>query len=119
MDASSLKIIFLIDINPDPYLHYQWKGLFNMANVGTYEQLCNKSDEALILQFDTISKHTEVGLSFLREELVRRERERQHKETLDLTRQMHGMTRQMSLMTFYIAILTTVNVLAILAVMVW
>jgi hypothetical protein len=83
-----------------------------MAKVGTYEQLRNKSDEELILLFDAITKNTEVGLGFLRDELARRESERQYERMLNLTRQMRWMT-------IFITVLTAVNVIVVLAALVW
>ncbi len=83
-----------------------------MAKVGTYDQLRNKSDEELILLFDAITKNTEVGLGFLRDELARRESERQYERMLNLTRQMRWMT-------IFITVLTAVNVIVVLAALVW
>jgi len=71
-----------------------------MASVGTYDELRNKSDEELIQLFDATTQKTEVGLSFLRDELARRDSER--------------LTRQMRWMTIAITVLTAVNVFAVI-----
>lgn len=82
-----------------------------MARVGTYDELRNKSDEELILLFDATTKNTEVGLGFLKDELARRESERQYERMLSLTWQMRWMT-------IVITVLTAVNVIAVLVALV-
>jgi len=59
-----------------------------MARGGTYDELRNTSHEELIHLFDVTAKNTEVGLGFLRDELARRESERQYERMLSLTWQM-------------------------------
>ena len=79
-----------------------------MARVGTYSELRDKSDEELTHLFDATTVNTEVGLGFLRDELARRESERQYKRMLSVTGQMRWLT-------IVITVLTAVNVIAVLA----
>lgn len=76
-------------------------------NVGSFEKLRKLSDEELIQAFDEKSESTNVGLSFLRDELSRREAEKQMRE-------MDRMTTQMLKLTWVIMVLTIINTVAVI-----
>ena len=73
----------------------------------SYEQLSALSDEQLISEYNRVALYTDpVGLTFLRDELFRREVKNQN-EHLDV------MTRQIRWLTIAIAVLTLVSTAAI------
>ena len=73
--------------------------------VANYKELRAATDEELIKQFDYWAVSTNLGASFLREELHRRESDRQQGAML-------GLTKQMNRMTIIILVLTVANVIA-------
>ena len=73
----------------------------------SYEKLRQLSTEDLIRRYDHKAESTAVGLSFIREEIARREAEKQTRHMLELTRQMRALT-------IVITILTVINVVAVL-----
>ena len=72
-------------------------------NIGTYSDLRKLSDADLIEKFSDISVTTEVGLSFIREELARR-------EVHLLQRWVLCLTGIITILTVVITVLTAVNV---------
>ncbi|HEX4130879.1 MAG TPA: hypothetical protein VHZ24_12625 [Pirellulales bacterium] len=79
-----------------------------MAN--TYAELRKQSEADLERLYDETATSTQIGLSFLREELARREAERQYKHMLRLTKQMRDLT-------IVITVLTVVNLGAVVIAM--
>lgn len=73
-----------------------------------YEDLQARSIEDLKSSCDRIAKTTSVGLDFYLDEIRRR-------ESQAAERKMLGMTKQMKIMTIAIVILTTINVVAVIA----
>jgi len=73
----------------------------------TYKELKQLSIDDLKQKYDKLSSSTQVGLSFYREEIARRESE---KLNLDMVK----MTAQMRNMTIVISIMTLVNVIAVI-----
>lgn len=78
-----------------------------MPIANTYGDLRKLSDAELIRQYDETAQSTQVGLNFLRDELARREAERQQEVMLRFTKQMRDMT-------IVITVLTAVNVIAVI-----
>jgi len=73
----------------------------------TYAQLRRLSDADLIHLYEELANSTQLqGLGFVREELTRREAERQQEEMLRMTKQMRNMT-------IAITLLTVVNVIVV------
>ncbi len=78
-----------------------------MATSMTYAQLRRLSDADLIHLYEELANSTQLqGLGFVREELTRREAERQQEEMLRMTKQMRNMT-------IAITLLTVVNVIVV------
>lgn len=75
-----------------------------MAIIPTYAKLRSLPMEELIRLYDSAAPHAEVGVSYLRDEIARREAEKQ-------TAEIAGMTRQMRNMTLWITALTAVNMI--------
>ena len=73
----------------------------------TYSELRKLPEAELIKKYDETAPSTQIGLNFLREELARREAERQQEG-------MSRMTRQMRDMTIVITVLTIVNALVVM-----
>jgi hypothetical protein len=76
--------------------------------ITSYEALRNLTDEELVQAFDDTAPNTQLGLSFFREELARRENALQYNNMLSLTKQMRGMT-------IIITVLTIINVIVVVA----
>lgn len=72
----------------------------------TYAQLRALSMEDLIRDYDATAPTTQVGLSFIRDEIMRREMEAQ-------SARMLTMTHEMRLMTALMTVLTVVNVILV------
>lgn len=71
----------------------------------SYAQLAALSNDQLIEEYDRVAGRTEVGLSFIREELWRRDIQQQNER-------LERMTNHIRLMTAAITVLTIVNVIA-------
>lgn len=76
-----------------------------MPIIPSYAKLRSLPEEELVRLYDSAAPHTELGVGYLRDEIARREAERQ-------TGEISKMTRQMRNMTFWITVLTAVNVIA-------
>jgi len=76
-----------------------------MAN--TLKELREMSDEQLIIEHDNLANRTQVGLNYYLDELNRREQNKQ-------TEAMLSYTRRMFWFTVTVAILTVINVIAVL-----
>jgi len=74
----------------------------------SYAQLAALSKDQLIQEYDRVAGHTEPGLSFIREELWRRDIKEQNER-------LERMTKHIRLMTAAITILTIINVIALFA----
>lgn len=68
-----------------------------------YSALRTMSDEELITEYDATAPVTQLGLNFIREELARREQDRQ-------TRQLVTLTVVMTVLTAVVTLATIVNV---------
>jgi len=74
----------------------------------TYAELRKLSDAELNQLFENLAQSTQMqGLGFVREELARRQIERQQEQMFRLTKQMRDMT-------IVITLLTVVNVIAVM-----
>jgi hypothetical protein len=71
------------------------------------EQLRKLTDDEVIALHDTVAVHTQVGVQFYLDEVNRRE---QNKQT-DL---MVKFTKQILWLTIFIAVLTVINVIAVI-----
>lgn len=76
-----------------------------MPHATTYAELRDTPIDDLVRLYDETAQHTEIGLNFLREEIARRDAERE-------TRIIVAMTKQMRSLTIFIAVLTAMNVVA-------
>ena len=76
----------------------------------SYHELRELSREALVREYDRVAPSTVFGLSFLRDEVARRDFEEQNA-------QLVAMTRHIRLMTAVITVLTMVNVVAVVMVL--
>jgi hypothetical protein len=74
-----------------------------VPHASTYAELKALSTEELVRIYDATAKSTEIGLAFLREEIVRRENAEQ-------TAAISRMTKQMRNLTIVITVLTVINV---------
>ncbi len=72
----------------------------------TYSELSATSKKDLIAEYDRTAQSTQIGLSFLRDELARRALEAESATMLKLTVSMRRMT-------VVITVLTATNVLAV------
>lgn len=82
-------------------------------------------DEELVKSHDEMAKNTTTSLDYFREELVRRENNRQTEHIAKMTQEMRDMTKGMlsatkliAWLTVFIAILTITNV-ALVAFSIW
>ena len=75
-----------------------------MPHATKYAELRALSTDELVRIYDGTAQNTEVGLGFLREEIARRENEKQ-------TNAISRMTEQMRNMTIAITALTVINVI--------
>ncbi len=79
-----------------------------MTTPMTYAELRKLSDAELNQLFENLAQSTQMqGLGFVREELARRQIERQQEQMFRLTKQMRDMT-------IVITLLTVVNVIAVM-----
>ncbi len=69
-----------------------------MTMASTYEDLRKKSLEDLKQEYDKLAKNTVIGLSFIHEEIVRREQNK--------------ITREMKILTYVIAFLAIAQIFA-------
>ena len=69
----------------------------------SYRELRELTTDELVREYDRVAGSTLLGLSFIREELARREFEEQNQRMLK-------MTHQMRVMTLVITVLTVLNV---------
>lgn len=76
-----------------------------MPHATTYAELRKMSADDLIRSYDETAQHTEIGLNVLREEIARR-------DSAEETKAIVAMTKQMRDLTMFIAVLTTINVVA-------
>ena len=75
--------------------------------IESYEKLRSMSEEDLIEMYDRVAPATVLPVTFLRDELARREMEKQQENMLALTKQMRNLT-------IVIAVLTVINVIVVL-----
>jgi hypothetical protein len=86
-----------------------------MGMIPRCSELRSLSDEELIHRYDKAAEHTIVGTGFYRDELFRREQERQANQMLAFTRQVRSMTVIivcLTLVTTGLVVLTLVGDLA-------
>jgi hypothetical protein len=79
--------------------------------IETYERLRSMPTEELMQLYDMIAPQTVVGTGFLRDEIARRDAEKQTAEIARMTREMRNLTR-------VITALTAIAALAALAALV-
>jgi hypothetical protein len=73
-----------------------------------YQKLQEMSDATLVEHYNSLAKRTSPGTDFYLQELVRRQVSRDSSRML-------GMTKAITRLTWFIAILTVVNVVAVVA----
>ena len=69
-------------------------------------QLAALSDEELAARYDSLAQNTAIGTSFYLDEITRRQLAAE-------SRRMLGLTRTMARLTWFVAVLTVVNVAAV------
>lgn len=79
----------------------------------TLAELRALSYEQIQRLYDDTATHTAVGLNFYRDELVRRELERQGDRMETMTTRIESMTAKMLWLTVAILVLTIVNVVLV------
>jgi hypothetical protein len=77
-----------------------------------YEQLRDLTDADLIKEFNTLMESAQVGPSFYREELARRESERLNDKMLIYTHELHYFTKWITIM----AVMSTITAIISLIV---
>jgi len=73
--------------------------------VESFEQLSGLSDQELVGEYNSIARHTALGLGFYRDEIHRRQLERSAAE-------MESLTTRIYRLTVCVAVLTTISVAA-------
>ena len=73
----------------------------------TLKELREMSDEKLIIEHDNLAQRTMIGMNYYLDELNRRAQNKQ-------TEAMLSYTRRMLLLTVFVAILTIINVIAVI-----
>jgi hypothetical protein len=76
----------------------------------TLAQLRALSDEEIVRLYDEFADRTGVGLNFYRDELVRRDAQRQGDRMEAMTARIQAMTAKMLWLTIAVLVLTIVNV---------
>ena len=79
----------------------------------TLAELRALSDAEVVRLYDAAADNTGVGLNFYRDELVRRDFERQGDRTEAMTRRIESMTAKMLWLTVAILLLTIFNVVLV------
>jgi hypothetical protein len=80
--------------------------------VGYFEELRETPDEELVKKFDTLAESSQLGPSFYREELARRDGERLNDKMLQYTHELHYFTKWITIT----AVVSTITALISLAV---
>jgi hypothetical protein len=83
-----------------------------MGYAKVYAELRALSMQELVELYDAYTKNTVVGLSFIREEIARREAETQTAEIIRLTRVMKWLTVAIAVMTAISMVLVAVATLS-------
>ncbi len=66
----------------------------------SYREFRELTKDELVREYDRLATSTQPGLSFIREELARREFEEQNQRMLKMTHQMRVMTIVITVLTF-------------------
>lgn len=82
-----------------------------MGMIPRYSELRALSDEELISRYDKAAENTVVGTGFYRDELFRREQERQVQQMIRFTKQLRNMTIAIVFLTVANIALVAVTVL--------
>ncbi len=77
-----------------------------------FEELRKLNDEDLVKEFDNLVKSAQLGPSFYREELARRDAEKLNDKMLKYTHELHYFTKWITIM----AVMSTITAIASLAV---
>jgi hypothetical protein len=77
-----------------------------------FEELRKLSDEELVKQFDDLVKSSQLGPSFYREEIARRDGERLNDKMLNYTHELHYFTKWITIM----AVTSTITAIVSLGV---
>lgn len=82
-----------------------------MGMIPRYSELRALSDEELISRYDKAAENSVVGTGFYRDELFRREQERQVQQMIRFTKQLRNMTIAIVFLTVANIVLVAVTVL--------
>ncbi|MBY5838061.1 hypothetical protein J3P71_17670 [Rhizobium leguminosarum] len=81
--------------------------------IESYDALSKLSVDDLKERYDKTAKTTNVGLSFYREEIARREAEAQNRIMFAFTKQVRDMTIAITVMTLLVLALTVINIVLV------